>query len=119
MAKKNININIKDLKAKNLAILIKLNLNFNKLTEDTLKSENDLDSSLKLTQNYCKTITEISKLIEAMNTAIDSESDTRDINEIIRRDPQAFELASQMMNRLYELENNLDNNLENRTKLVM
>ncbi len=119
MAKKNININIKDLKAKNLAILIKLNQNFNKLTEDSLKNENDLDSSLKLTQNYCKTITEISKLIESMNTSVDSESDGRDINEIIRSDPQAIELASQMMNRLYELENRIENNIENRTKLVM
>jgi hypothetical protein len=119
MAKKNINNSIKDLKARNLAILIKLNLNFNKLTEDSIKSENDLDSSLKLTQNYCKTITEISKLIEAMNISVDSESNSSDINEIIRSDPQAFELASQMMNRLYELENHIENNIENRTKLVM
>jgi hypothetical protein len=110
MAKKNININIKELKAKNLAILIKLNQNFNKLTDETLKSEIDLDSSAKLAQNYCKIIAEISKLIDSMNIAIDDEKGTSDINEIIRSDPQAFELATQMMNRLYELENNIENN---------
>ncbi|MBS3999153.1 MAG: hypothetical protein KGZ71_01580 [Desulfobulbaceae bacterium] len=115
MAKKNININIKELKAKNLAILIKLNQNFNKLIDDMLKSEIDLDSSVKLAQNYCKTITEISKLIDLMNIAIDDEKGAKDINEIIRSDPQAFELAAQIMNRLYELENNI----ENKTKLVI
>jgi hypothetical protein len=45
-----------------------------------------------------------------MNIAIDDEKGTSDINEIIRSDPQAFELATQMMNRLYELENNIENN---------
>lgn len=94
------------IKAKNYSVLLKLNHSINIQIQKILKESSDLDTLFKISQNYNKTISEIMKLSETFQTTNKDKPSEFAINEIIRKDEVALELATQLMNRLNELESN-------------